>query len=155
LAREALAVAEEALPAYSAVHSPRKFTQPQLFAILVLRQFFKTIPEDLFDAARIDGCSNLHACFLIAMPLAKPTLVTLALLSFLGCWNDFLGPLIYLHSPENQTLALGLASFSSMYGTQWHLLMAASVVAVIPVLVAFIFGQRYFERGLIMSGIKG
>jgi len=125
------------------------------FQIFFLRQFFKTIPEDLFDAARIDGCSNLRVCLSVAVPLARPTLATLALFSFLGCWNDFMGPLIYLHSTEHRTLALGLASFSSMYGTQWHLLMAASMVAVIPVLVLFFSCQRYFERGLVMTGVKG
>ena len=125
------------------------------FQIFFLRQFFKTLPLDLIDAARIDGCSNLRICLSIAMPLAKPTLATLAILSFLGLWNDFMGPLIYLHSNEKRTLALGLNAFAGMYGTQWHLLMAASVVATVPILVVFFMGQRYFERGLVMTGMKG
>ena len=89
------------------------------------------------------------------MPLAKPTLATLAILSFLSLWNDFMGPLIYLHSNEKRTLALGLNAFAGMYGTQWHLLMAASVAATVPILVVFFMGQRYFERGLVMTGMKG
>ena len=125
------------------------------FQIFFLRQFFKTLPIDLLDAARIDGCSNLRICLSIAMPLAKPTLATLAILSFLGLWNDFMGPLIYLHSNEKRTLALGLNAFAGMYGTQWHLLMAASLVATVPILVVFFMGQRYFERGLVMTGMKG
>ena len=125
------------------------------FQTFFLRQFFKTLPVDLIDAARIDGCSNLRICLSIAMPLAKPTLATLAILSFLSLWNDFMGPLIYLHSNEKRTLALGLNAFAGMYGTQWHLLMAASVVATVPILVVFFMGQRYFERGLVMTGMKG
>jgi multiple sugar transport system permease protein len=103
----------------------------------------------------VDGCSNLRAWLGIGLPLVKPTLATLAIFSFLGYWNDFMGPLIYLHSTENRTLALGLYSFSSVYGTQWHLLMAASLVAITPILIVFFRCQRYFERGLVMSGVKG
>jgi ABC-type glycerol-3-phosphate transport system permease component len=125
------------------------------FQIFFLRQFFKTIPTELFEAAQIDGCSNMRACLGIAVPLASPTLATLTIFSFLGYWNDFMGPLIYLHSTENRTLALGLYAFSSVYGTQWHLLMAASTVAIIPILIVFFGCQRYIERGLVMSGIKG
>jgi len=125
------------------------------FQIFFLRESFKALPDDLFEAAQVDGCSNLHAWLGIGLPLVKPTLATLAIFSFLGYWNDFLGPLIYLHSTENRTLALGLYSFSSVYGTQWHLLMAASLVAITPILIVFFRCQRYFERGLVMSGVKG
>lgn len=125
------------------------------FQIFFLRQFFMTLPEDLFEAARIDGCSNFRICWSIAIPLAKPTIATLAIFSFLNSWNDFMGPIIYLQSIENRTLAIGLAMFSNMFGTQWNLLMAAATIAVIPILVIFFSFQRYFEKGLVMSGLKG
>lgn len=125
------------------------------FQIFFLRETFKTLPNDLFDSGRLDGCGNLQMCFRIAMPLAKPTLTTLAIFSILGYWNDFMGPLIYLHSVENRTLALGLYSFSSLNNTQWSLLMAASVIAIAPVLLLFFRFQAAFEKGLVMSGVKG
>ena len=125
------------------------------FQIFFLRQFFMTLPEDLFDAARIDGCSNFRVCWSIAMPLAKPTLATLAIFSFLATWNDFMGPLIYLQSIDKRTLAIGLAMFSNMYGTQWNLLMAAATIGIMPILIVFFAFQRYFEKGLVMSGLKG
>jgi ABC-type glycerol-3-phosphate transport system permease component len=125
------------------------------FQIFFLRESFKTLPDELFEAAQVDGCSNLRAWLTLGLPLVKPTLATLAIFSFLGYWNDFMGPLIYLHSTENRTLALGLYAFSSVYGTQWHLLMAASLVAILPILVVFFRCQRYFERGLVMTGVKG
>lgn len=125
------------------------------FQIFFLRQFFMTLPEDLFEAARIDGCSNFKICWKIAIPLAKPTIATLAIFSFLNSWNDFMGPIIYLQSTENRTIAIGLAMFSNIFGTQWNLLMAAATIAVIPILVIFFSFQRYFEKGLVMSGLKG
>jgi len=124
------------------------------FQIFFFRQVFKTFPEDLFAAATIDGCSQFRMFLHIALPLAKPTIATLALFSFLQFWNDFIGPVLYLQSVEKRTLALGLYSFSGMYATEWHLMMAASVVAVIPVLIMFFALQRYFERGIILSGMK-
>lgn len=125
------------------------------YYIFLLRQFFKTIPFDLEDAARIDGCSTFGIYTRIIMPLAKPALTTVAIFSFMSHWNDFMGPLIYINSLEKRTLALGLASFQGQYTTEWHLLMAASVVALIPVLVIFFSLQKYFVEGIVMSGIKG
>ncbi|MFV0416857.1 MAG: carbohydrate ABC transporter permease [Chthoniobacterales bacterium] len=125
------------------------------FQIFFLRQSFLSMPNELLEAARIDGCSNFRICVQIFIPLAKPTLATLGVLTFLGYWNDFMGPLVYLHSNENKTLPVGLMSFSGMFGTQWELLMAASLIALLPVLVLFMLCQRYFERGLNMGAVKG
>lgn len=125
------------------------------FNIFFLRQFFLTIPQDLFDSAKIDGCSNLRSCLWIAMPLAKPTLATLAIFGSLAVWNDFMGPLIYLHTVEKRTLALGLYNMVGMYNTEWHYLMAASLLSIIPIIILFFAFQRYFERGLVLSGLKG
>lgn len=125
------------------------------FYIFLLRQFFLTIPGELEDAAKIDGCGPLGVFRTVAIPLAKPALATVAVFSFVGHWNDFLGPLIYTQSVETKTLALGLNSFRSLHGTQYHLLMAASVCVLLPVLLIFFAAQRYFVRGMVFSGIKG
>jgi multiple sugar transport system permease protein len=125
------------------------------FNIFLLRQFFLSIPKDLFDAARIDGCSELRIYWNIAIPLARPALVTVAVLTFMFVWNDFLGPLIYLSDPTKNTLALGLAMFVGQHGTEWATLMAASMLMMIPMVLIFFFFQRYFIRGFVMSGMKG
>lgn len=125
------------------------------FNIFLLRQFFLSIPKDLFDAARIDGCSELRIYWNIAIPLARPALVTVAVLTFMFVWNDFLGPLIYLSDPTKNTLALGLALFVGQHGTEWATLMAASMLMMIPMVLIFFFFQRYFIRGFVMSGMKG
>jgi ABC-type glycerol-3-phosphate transport system permease component len=124
------------------------------FQIFFLRQFFKTIPNDLFDAAKIDGCSNFRILLSLVIPLSKPPLATLAIFAFLFYWNDFMGPLIYLHSTEVRTVALGLFSFSGLYGTEWQLMMAASMVAILPVIILFFSLQKYFEQGIVLSGMK-
>jgi len=125
------------------------------FNIFLLRQFFTTIPEELSEAARIDGCSELGIFLRIILPLAKPALAVVALFAFLGTWNDFLGPLIYLQRPEQFTLALGLQDFQSQQGgTPWHELMAASVLVMVPVLVLFFLAQRTFVEGIATSGMK-
>lgn len=125
------------------------------FFIFLLRQFFLTIPNELEDAARMDGCSPLGIYWNVAVPLSKPALATVAVFSFMAHWNDFMGPLIYIQSMENKTLALGLASFKSLHGTDYHLMMAASISVLIPVLVIFFSAQKYFVKGIVMSGIKG
>jgi multiple sugar transport system permease protein len=125
------------------------------FNIFLLRQFFRTIPEELADAARIDGCSEFGIYWRIIMPLSKPALITVAIFAFLAAWNDLLGPLIYLRSPENFTVALGLASFSSQIDVSWDLQLAASTAMIIPVVILFFFAQRYFIRGIVMTGLKG
>jgi len=125
------------------------------FNIFLLRQFFLTIPSELFDAARIDGCSEWRIYWNIVLPLAKPALATVAILTFMMSWNDFFGPLIYLSDKLKGTLALGLAMFIGQYQTEWGMLMAASVMMMIPMIVLFFLFQKYFIKGFMMSGIKG
>jgi ABC-type glycerol-3-phosphate transport system permease component len=125
------------------------------FAIFLFRQFFLTLPRELIDAGKIDGCSPFGVYWHIVMPLSKPVLATLAIFTFLGVWNDFMGPLVYLHDMKRRTVALGLYSFQGVYYTNWPYLMAASIVALVPVLAVFLACQRYFVRGIQLSGIKG
>ncbi|MBI1282669.1 MAG: ABC transporter permease subunit [Anaerolineaceae bacterium] len=125
------------------------------FNIFLLRQFFRTIPEELADAARIDGCTELGIYWRIMMPLAKPALITVAIFTFLNSWNDLLGPVIYLRSPNNFTVAVGLASFRSLQSSRWDLQLAAATALIVPVMVLFFFAQRYFIKGVVMSGLKG
>jgi ABC-type glycerol-3-phosphate transport system permease component len=126
-----------------------------VFYIFLLRQFFRTIPKDYADAARIDGATEFGIYWRIMLPLTKPALTVVAIFSFLYHWNDFMAPLIYLTSPQNYTISLGLASFKGLYATDWHYLMAASAIAVLPVLLVFFLAQRYFLQGVVMSGLKG
>jgi multiple sugar transport system permease protein len=126
------------------------------FSIFLLRQFFMTIPDELSEAARIDGCSELGIFFRIILPLARPALSVVALFSFLGVWNDFLGPLVYLQHSHQFTLALGLEAFQSQLGgSQWNLLMAASVLVILPVVILFFVAQKTFIEGIATTGIKG
>jgi ABC-type glycerol-3-phosphate transport system permease component len=125
------------------------------FNIFLLRQFFRTLPEELADAARIDGCNEFTIYARIMLPLAKPALATVAIFTFLNGWNDFLGPLLYLSSPEKFTVAIGLATFRSVMRTRWDLLMAASTAMILPVVILFFFAQRYFIQGIVLSGLKG
>jgi multiple sugar transport system permease protein len=126
------------------------------FSIFLLRQFFRTIPFELSEAAKIDGCSEWRIFTQIVLPLSKPALAVVALFSFLHTWNDFLGPLIYLLNQETFTLSLGLQFYQSQHGgTQWHLLMAASTMVVGPVILVFFFAQRTFIQGITLTGIKG
>ncbi len=127
------------------------------FYIFLMRQFFMTIPLDLEDAARIDGASSVHIFLRIMLPLAKPALVTVAIFAFIGSWNDFFYPLIYLNSEDMYTVALGVARFSgsARVGPQMHLLMAASFMATVPVLIVFFWAQRLFIQGIVFSGMKG
>jgi len=123
--------------------------------VFLIRQFFLTLPNDLEDAARIDGCSTWTIYWRIVMPLATPVLITVALFSFVGHWNDFMGPLIYLNSLEKRTLALGLVSFQNAWGTDIVQVMAASTVITLPVLILFFAFQRYFIEGVVTTGLKG
>jgi multiple sugar transport system permease protein len=125
------------------------------FFIFLLRQFFLTIPGELEDAARIDGCNSFGIYRHVILPLSKPALTAVALLSFIAHWNDFLGPLIYTQSEEKKTLALGLNAFKGLHGTEYHLLMAASVAVLFPIVVLFFFSQKYFVEGVVTSGVKG
>ena len=125
------------------------------FYIFILRQFFLTIPRDLEEAARLDGCNTFQVFLHVALPSSKPALATVALFSFISNWNDFLRPLIYTQSLEKTTLAVGLNAFKDMHGTDYQLLMAASVAVLLPVIIIFFFTQRYFTEGVVMSGVKG
>ncbi|TVQ13099.1 MAG: carbohydrate ABC transporter permease [Balneolaceae bacterium] len=124
------------------------------FNIFLLRQFYMTIPKSLLDAARIDGCPEIRIWWSIVMPLAKPALATVAIMTFMFTWNDFLGPLIYLSDQAQGTLALGLASLVGQHQTDWSLLMAASLLMMLPIILLFFFFQRFFIQGFTMSGIK-
>jgi ABC-type glycerol-3-phosphate transport system permease component len=127
------------------------------FQIFLLRQFFRTIPIDLEDAARLDGAGTLRIFATIVLPLSKPALVTAAIFSFIFTWNDFLRPLLYLNSEDKYTVAIGLLNYtgSDRIGPQMHLLMTASFISTLPVLVIFLVAQRLFVKGIVFSGIKG
>ncbi|MCU0315671.1 MAG: carbohydrate ABC transporter permease [Fimbriimonadaceae bacterium] len=126
------------------------------FNIFLLRQFFRTIPFELSEAAKLDGCSEWNIFTQVILPLAKPALAVVALFSFLGTWNDFLGPLLYLQSQETFTLALGLRSYQSQNGgTDWNLVMAASCMVIAPVIILFFFAQKTFIQGIAATGLKG
>ncbi len=125
------------------------------FNVFLLRQFFLTLPADLTEAARIDGCTEFQIFWRIILPLCKPALVVVTLFQFMATWNDFLGPLIYLSDQKDFTLALGLQSFQSQNGgTSWHYLMAASTLVVVPVLTLFFLAQRTFIEGIATTGGK-
>ena len=124
------------------------------FDIFLLRQFYRTIPEELCDAARIDGASEFDVFVRIVLRLSTPVLAVVAITTFLFHWNDFLGPLIYLTSPKNFTMALGLADFQGQRQIIWNLLMAASVVFTVPIVIAFFFAQKTFIQGIKLTGIK-
>lgn len=113
-----------------------------------------TIPNELSDAARIDGCSEFGIYWRIVMPLAKTGLVTVGLFAFIGSWNDFLGPLLYLNDERSYTLSIGLQKFVSQHGAEWGKLMAASTLMAMPIVVIFFFAQKVFVRGIITTGGK-
>lgn len=124
------------------------------FNIFLMRQFFMTVPKSLLDAARIDGCSEPGIWWKIVLPLAKPALATVAILTFMFTWNDFLTPLIYLSDKAKGTLALGLGQLAGQQQPEWAVLMAASVLMMLPVILLFFLFQKYFIQGFTMSGIK-
>ncbi len=125
------------------------------FFIFLLRQFFMSIPHDLDEAARIDGASSWRIFTNIILPLSKPALGTVAIFAFIGNWNNLLDPLIYLRSTEKFTLALALNLFRGQYLTQYNLLMAVSLIQLLPILIIFFLAQKYFVRGVTMSGMGG
>ncbi len=136
---------------------PAFFGSP--FYIFLLRQFFLTIPREYDQAAMLDGASQLRIYWSIILPLARPALATVALLTFVGTWNDFFGPLIYLNSPEKATLTLGLSMLKSQVVgsgvTQWNLLMAGAVLVMLPNVAVFLLAQRHFVRGITIGGLRG
>jgi multiple sugar transport system permease protein len=125
------------------------------FFIFLLRQFFMTIPQDLSEAAKLDGCSEFQTFRLVILPLARPALATVGLFTFISTWNDFLGPLIYLFDESRYTLSLGLQMFLGQYGNYFGRLMAVSALVVIPIIVIFFFAQKTFIQGITMTGMKG
>jgi ABC-type glycerol-3-phosphate transport system permease component len=132
------------------------FLASSAFFVFLFRQFMLTIPNELEDAARIDGCGPLATWWLVMMPLSKPIIITVAVFSFTYVWNDFLAPLLYINSDEKQTVALGLQSFKSAFqAAEPQLIMAASVMMIIPTVVLFFLAQKAFMRGVVVSGVKG
>ncbi|MGJ3243694.1 MAG: carbohydrate ABC transporter permease [Opitutales bacterium] len=126
------------------------------FNVFLLRQFFLTLPRELSEAARIDGCSEWQIFWRVILPLARPALLVVALFQFMATWNDFLGPLIYLTDQDDFTLAVGLQAFQTQGGgTDWHHLMAASTLVVLPVIVLFFLAQKAFIQGIATTGGKG
>jgi multiple sugar transport system permease protein len=126
------------------------------FFIFLLRQFFLTLPKELDDAARIDGASTWGIYSRILLPLTKPALATVAVFAFIGNWNNFIGPLIYLRDPDKQTLALALQRFQGTQGNvMYNYMMAVAVMSLLPIILLFFIAQRFFVQGIVMSGIKG
>ena len=125
------------------------------FGVFMMKQFYEGVPSELCEAARIDGLSEYGIWFRIMLPLSKPALSTLTIFTFVSTWNDFLGPLIYLTKTELKTIQIGLRMFISQYSAEYGLIMAASVVALIPVLIVFLSLQKYFVQGVASAGLKG
>lgn len=131
---------------------PMFFGNP--FWIFLMRQFFKQLPTEISDAARIDGANEWQIFWRVMLPLAKPAIAVVAILATVTAWNDFLGPLIYLQEESRYTLAIGLQFFRSTYDVEFNMLMAASALVVIPVIIVFLIFQRYFLKGLTIGGVK-
>ena len=125
------------------------------FNIFLLRQFFRTIPMDLSESAKIDGCPEYRIFYQIVLPLCAPALATIAIFSFMGSWNDFIGPLLYINEKMRYTLTFGLRTFQMQSDTRWYLMMAASIVVAMPTLVVFFSCQKYFIEGITLTGMKG
>ena len=125
------------------------------FGVFMMKQFYEGIPDDLCEAARIDGMSEYRIYASIMLPLSKPALSTLTIFTFVNTWNDYLGPLIYLRSQEKKTIQLGLKMFISQYSSEYGLIMAGSVLSLIPVLAVFLILQKYFVQGVAATGLKG
>jgi multiple sugar transport system permease protein len=126
------------------------------FSIFLLRQFFLTIPQEYIDAARVDGCGELRILTTVVLRLAKPAIAAVALFSFIYTFNDFFGPLLYTgENPANWTVSVGLSQFRTIYQVQWNLTMAATLIAVAPVILLFFFAQRAFVEGVTLTGVKG
>lgn len=125
------------------------------FGVFLMRQFYQGVPDELCEAARIDGLSEYGIWARIMLPLSKPALSTLTIFTFVSTWNDFLGPMIYLTKTDLKTIQIGLRMFISQYSAEYGLIMAASVVSIIPVVIVFLALQKYFVQGVAASGIKG
>lgn len=134
---------------------PAFFGGGAAFYIFLLRQFFKGIPKELSESAIIDGATYIQIFTKIMLPLSKPAVVTVALFTFLGTWNDYFGPLIFLSNPDHWTLALGLRAFQLQFGGRFDLMMAASIIIMLPTLIIFFLAQKQFIEGITFTGIKG
>jgi multiple sugar transport system permease protein len=137
---------------YYSLILPAAFTA---FGTFLLRQFFLTIPSELEDAARMDGCKRLGIYWHVILPLSKPALATLAVFTFVGQWNNFLWPLIVTNTTAKFVIPLGIMNFQGQHGTEWNLLMAAATVSIIPGVILFLFVQRYLVEGITMTGMGG
>lgn len=125
------------------------------FNIFLLRQFFRTIPMDLSESAKIDGCPEIRIFIQIIIPLCAPAMATVAIFTFMSSWNDFMGPLIYVNDKMAYTLTYGLRMFQQQYDAKWQMLMAASIVVAMPTLIVFFTCQKYFIEGITLTGMKG
>jgi multiple sugar transport system permease protein len=125
------------------------------FGVFLLRQYYMTIPDSLSESARLDGLSEWGIYRRIILPLVKPALASLTIITFVNTWNDYMGPFIYLSSTENKTIQLGLKMFVGLYDAEYALIMAASVVSILPVAILFLSMQKYFVEGIASSGVKG
>ena len=137
---------------YQALILPSAFSA---FSTFLMRQYFRSLPLDLDEAARMDGASSWRIWAQIILPLSGPVVATLAIFNFQASWNDFLWPLVITNSLEMRTIPVGLSSFQGQYSTEWHLLMAGSVVALLPILIIYIIGQNWFVRGIALTGMGG
>jgi multiple sugar transport system permease protein len=125
------------------------------FGTFLLRQFFISIPESLEDAAKMDGCTPFGVYWRIFVPLSKPAMATLGVFVFMGTWNEFVAPLVYINTQDKMTLPLGLAAMQGMYSTNWPVLMAGTVICIMPLIVIFLLAQDFFIKGVTLSGLKG
>ena len=125
------------------------------FGVFLLRQFFQSLPEELSDAARMDGCGEFGIFRRIVLPLSKPALATLSIFTFQGYWNDFIWPLVTISDDKYKTIQLGLIVFRQRFATEWEPMMAGVTIATIPMILFFLFAQRYFVQGIALSGLKG
>ena len=137
---------------YSSVILPSIFRP---FAIFLLVQQMRTIPNDYLDAARIDGASTFRVYFRVALPLCRPTLATLSITTFMEAWNDYLWPLLMLTDKAKMTLPIALSTLNGQYSTEYNVLMAGSLISMVPIILVYIFAQKYFENGMMAGGIKG
>jgi multiple sugar transport system permease protein len=124
------------------------------FGAFLMRQYFMTIPEELEDAARVDGAGTLTIFTRIMLPLAKPALAALAIFTFMGTWNDFFNPLLFINSKSKMTITLGIAALRGEYASEWTVMMAAATASVIPILIVYIFAQKHFIQGITLTGLK-
>lgn len=125
------------------------------FGVFMMRQFFLGIPNELLEAAKIDGMNTYRIFYKIILPLAKPGIATLTIFTFVNVWNDFMGPLIYLNSTELKTIQLGIRTFITQYGAEYAMIMAASVCSLIPVIIVFALCQKFYVEGIMAGGLKG